>query len=130
MPPTDLLEIDKKGRLTTGLFAKCAMSEKPNIQTRSLPSNPTEIADNINRAFQSSDIDAICRAIGEATRLYNISDMSKKAGIKRESIYRSFGGHQHPNLTTVVSVLDTMGFRLKVMPRRRKRVGLARERQR
>ena len=84
------------------------MSEKPNIQTRSLPSNPTEIADNINRAFQSSDIDAICRAIGEATRLYNISDMSKKAGIKRESIYRSFGGQQHPNLTTVVSVLDAI----------------------
>ena len=106
------------------------MSEKPDLPTRSLPSNRAEIADNINRAFQLSDIDAICRAIGEATRLYNISDMSKKAGIKRESIYRSFGGQQHPNLTTVLSVLDAMGFRLKVTPRRGKRLGLARERQR
>jgi probable addiction module antidote protein len=44
----------------------------------------------MNRAFETSDVAAICNAIGDATRLHNISDIAKKAGIERPSIYRAF----------------------------------------
>jgi probable addiction module antidote protein len=82
----------------------------------------------INKAFKSSDIVAICHAIGDATRLHNISDIAKKAGIERPSIYRAFSGQQFPNFSTVLSVLDAMGFQLRVTPRRGQRARLARAR--
>jgi probable addiction module antidote protein len=87
-----------------------------------------EIAHRINRALEASDVIAACQAIGDATRLYNISDIAKRAGVERPSIYRSFGGRRTPNLTTLLSVLDAMGFQLKVAQRRGKRVNSAKPR--
>jgi probable addiction module antidote protein len=100
-------------------------SDRPSIDTLS---SHGEIAVHINKAFRSSDIVAICQAIGDAIRLHNISNISKKAGIGRSSIYRAFGGRQSPNLSTVLSVLDAMGFQLKVAQRRGERARLARAR--
>jgi probable addiction module antidote protein len=102
------------------------MSEKPDRQSSLL--SRSDIADHINKAFKSSDIVAICKAIGDATRLHNISDIAKIAKIERPSVYRAFAGRQFPNLSTVLRVLDAMGFELKVAPRRGKRARLAKAR--
>ena len=86
-----------------------------------------EVTDRINRAFETSDIDAIRHAIGAAIRLYNISDIAKVSGLERPTIYRAFEGDaKHPNFTTVLSVLDAMGFQLHVTVRRDARARLAR----
>jgi probable addiction module antidote protein len=91
------------------------MSEKPVRLPVESQSNRREVADCINRAFETLDIAEICQAIGAATRLHNISDIAHKSGIERQSVYRAFtGGPQHPNFKTVLSVLDAMGFRLHV----------------
>jgi probable addiction module antidote protein len=76
-------------------------------------------ADCINQALEKSDIAEICHAIGAATHLHNMSDIAKKSGIERPSLYRAFScGPTGPNFKTVLSVLDAMGFRLKVTMRR------------
>ena len=56
--------------------------------------------------------------IGVVTHRHNISDIAKKAGIERSSLYRAFAGSpKHPNFKTVLSVLDAMGFQLHVTAR-------------
>jgi len=76
-------------------------------------------ADCINQALEKSDMAGICHAIGAATHLHNMSDIAKKSGIERPSLYRAFScGPTGPNFKTVLSVLDAMGFRLKVTVRR------------
>src|SRR6478735_2739922 len=76
-------------------------------------------ADCINRALEKSDVAEICHAIAAATRLYNISDLAQKSGLARPSIHRAFASDQQkPNFTTVLSVLDAMGLRLRVTVRR------------
>ena len=80
-------------------------------------------ADCINQALEKSDTAEICHAIAAATRLYNISDLAQKSGLARPSIYRAFAGDpKKPNFTTVLNVLDAMGFRLHVTVRRVARV--------
>jgi probable addiction module antidote protein len=82
-------------------------------------SRPHESADYLNHAFETSDIAEICKAIGVVAHRHNISDIAKKAGIKRSSLYRAFAGSPtHPNFKTVLSVLDAMGFQLHVTARR------------
>jgi|SRR5450631_1783310 probable addiction module antidote protein len=91
------------------------MSEKSVKLSIRPQSSRQEIADYINHAFEASDIVEICEAIGVVTHLHNISDIAKKSGIERGSVYRAFaGGPKHPNFKTVLSVLDAMGFRLQV----------------
>jgi probable addiction module antidote protein len=81
-------------------------------------------ADCINQALETSDIAEICHAIGAATHLHNMSDIARKSGIERASLYRAFsGGPTGPNFKTVLSVLDAMGFRLKVTVRRTRKAG-------
>jgi probable addiction module antidote protein len=91
------------------------MSNKPERPNADLSENNE---DRINTALQSSDVIAICKAIGDALRQHNISDIAKRAGLSRTSIYRAFGRQQSPNLSTVLRILDAMGLQLKVTQRR------------
>ena len=92
-------------------------SVRPATRPQSSPRQAA--ADLINQAFKKSDFAEICHAIGAATRLYNISDLAQKSGLARPSIHRAFAGDpKKPNFTTVLNVLDAMGFRLHVTVRR------------
>ena len=95
------------------------MSEKSVRPANRPQSNQRQAAaDCINRALAKSDIAEICHAIGAATRLYNISDLAQKSGLARPSLHRAFAGDpKKPNFTTVLNVLDAMGFRLHVTVR-------------
>jgi probable addiction module antidote protein len=73
----------------------------------------------LNAAFQSDDVDRICQSIGAAAKSHNITEIAKKSGLNRPTMYRAFaGGGAYPNLTTVVGVLAAMGLRLKVEPKK------------
>jgi hypothetical protein len=48
------------------------MSDKPLDPPILRQSSRREVADYMNRAFETSDIVAICNAVGDATRLHNI----------------------------------------------------------
>ena len=104
------------------------MSEK-FVETPIEPhSSHPDMADRINRAFATSDITAICHAIGDATRLHNISELARDAEIDRANIYRAFAGENLPNFSTVLRILDAMGFQLRVTQRRGNRAKQARKR--
>src|SRR6266478_2470607 len=94
------------------------MSEKSVRPLIEPQSSRRAMAHRINRAFATSDITAICQAIGDATRLHNISELARDAEIERTSVHRAFASEKLPNFSTVLRVLDGMGFRPKVTQRR------------
>jgi probable addiction module antidote protein len=105
------------------------MSKKSvRLADRRPQSSPRQAAaDCLNQALEKPDIVEICHAIGAAIRLYNISDLAQKSGLARPSLHRAFAGDpRKPNLTTVLNVLDAMGFRLHVTVRRGARARAAR----
>jgi probable addiction module antidote protein len=88
------------------------MSGKSVTSATRLHSNQRQAAaDCINQALEKLDSAEICHAIAAATHLYNISDLARKSGLARPSIHRAFAGDPtKPNFTTVLNVLDAMGF--------------------
>lgn len=58
------------------------------------------------------------RAIAEAYG--GLGAVAAKAGISRESLYRSLSPKGNPTLKTLVAVLNTMGLRLSVVPQPKK----------
>jgi DNA-binding phage protein len=57
----------------------------------------TPVMSRINAALDTSDISSICEAIGRAVMLHNVSEIARKAGLERTSLYRAFE-NSHPNL--------------------------------
>jgi probable addiction module antidote protein len=55
------------------------------------------------------------RALAEAYG--GLGAVAAKAGISRESLYRSLSPKGNPTLKTLVAVLNTLGLRLSVVPR-------------
>lgn len=89
------------------------MNEQP-------PPSPSDVAALLNQAFESGDVEQICLAIGSALKAHNISDVARKSGLQRPTIYRAFAGKGAcPNLTTVIAVLSAIGLKLKVTAERR-----------
>jgi probable addiction module antidote protein len=54
------------------------------------------------------------RALAEANG--GLGAVAAKAGISRESLYRSLSPKGNPTLKTLIAVLNTMGLRLSVVP--------------
>ena len=65
------------------------MSNKPERPSVDLSET---VEGRINKALQSLEMIAICEAIRDALRRHNVSDIAKRAGMERTSIYRAFGG--------------------------------------
>lgn len=59
------------------------------------------------------------RALAEAYG--GLGAVAAKAGISRESLYRSLSPKGNPTLKTLITVLNTMGLRLSVVPQPKKR---------
>jgi probable addiction module antidote protein len=80
-------------------------------------SSRDEMAAHISNALATSDIARISRAIRDVMVLHPMTDIAKKSGVERTSLYRAFQGKQYPHFTTVLGVLDAMGLQLKVTVR-------------
>ena len=82
------------------------------------PIIPSQLADELNRAFDSAEPRTICREIGKALADFNVSEIAKETGLQRTSIYRAFSSDRLPNFSTVLAVLTAMGLKLHVVPKR------------
>ena len=73
---------------------------------------PETIAEFLNEAFETGDSAYITKAIGIAARVKGMTNVSREAGLSRESLYRSLNGESKPEFGTIVQVLDALGVQL------------------
>jgi len=74
------------------------------------------ITQYLNDAFETSDVDVITKAIGDMLRAQGMSRISKMVGLRREGLYRSFGGQTGPGFDTVMKVLRALNIRIVAQP--------------
>jgi probable addiction module antidote protein len=70
------------------------------------------IAEYLNGAFKTGDTSLITKAIGDMMRAQGMSRISKKVGLRREGLYRSFRGDMGPGFDTVIKVLLALNIQL------------------
>jgi len=79
--------------------------------------SPEKIAKYLSEAFETADASCITRAIGDAARAQGMTELAKKAGFSRESLYRALRGEINPGFETIVRVLTAMDIRLSAKRR-------------
>ena len=63
-------------------------------------------------AAEENDPALMTHALGVIARARNISELSRKAEISREGLYKAFSGEGNPSFATVVKVASALGFQV------------------
>jgi probable addiction module antidote protein len=67
------------------------------------------------------DAAGIARALGDIARAKGMSQVAKRSGLSRESLYRSLSPHGNPSLATVLKVAKALGLQLHAQPKAKER---------
>jgi probable addiction module antidote protein len=83
-----------------------------------------DLADHINTkedvegileaALEENDPALLVAVIGDIARSKGMAQIAKDLNLARESLYRSLSHDGNPSFSTVVNVLDNLGFQLSV----------------
>ena len=68
----------------------------------------------LEAALEENDTSLLLAVIGDIARSKGMSQIAKELNLARESLYRSLSQDGNPSFTTIVKVLDNMGFQLSV----------------
>src|ERR1700722_19271608 len=68
----------------------------------------------MEEALSSQDPAFITQALGTIARARGMSQIAKKSGISRESLYKALSAEGNPEFSTVIRVMQALGLRFSV----------------
>ena len=68
----------------------------------------------IELAMQENDPEFLFKAIGDIARSKGMAQIARELNLDRSSLYKSLSPSGNPSFTTIVKVLDNLGFQLSV----------------
>jgi probable addiction module antidote protein len=87
--------------------------------TRTLPydsaeflKDPEAIQHYMDEAFATGDSSFIAHALGTVARAKSMTEIARKTGLSRESLYRALSADGHPELATIMKVLKALDLQL------------------
>jgi probable addiction module antidote protein len=75
---------------------------------------PEAIEFFLNDAFETGDPAYISNALGVVVRVKGMTNVAGDTGLAREQLYKSLSENGNPTLKTIVRLVDSWGFGLKV----------------
>lgn len=70
----------------------------------------------IATALETGDADFVRDALGLVARARGMSEIAKKAGLNRESLYKALGEAGNPEFGTVMRIVRALGLTLSAQP--------------
>ena len=83
------------------------MSE--NINTKE------EVIAYLQGAIEENDIETLLEVIGAIARSKGMVMIAKELGLSRESLYKSLSSGGNPSFSTILKVLDLLGYKMQIM---------------
>ncbi len=74
------------------------------------------VAAYITEALETGDPAFVADALGVIARSQGMTEVARRAGVSRESLYRSLSTEGNPELATVMHVLRALGLQLSAVP--------------
>src|ERR1700680_1208181 len=84
--------------------------------------DPKAVAEYLNVALSTEDPFLITRAIGTMVRAQGMTRFSRKAGMRRDSLYRTFTGEVSPAFDTIMKLLIALDIQLIAKPAARQAI--------
>jgi len=71
----------------------------------------------LEAAFEEGDPSLIAMALGDIARAKGMTEVARRAGLGRESLYKALSPNGNPELATVMKVMEALGLRLHAKAR-------------
>jgi probable addiction module antidote protein len=97
----------KKPKLTK--FAKLTKFDMANYLT-----TEKEITEYLKAAIEDNDPEFLPIALGTVARARGVTQVAKKAGVSRASLYKSLAAGSRPEFATISKVIEALGFKLQI----------------
>src|SRR6478609_6664763 len=78
--------------------------------------NPAAIATYLSDNFEENEILKAKTALSLVTRAHNVQILARDAGLRRDTLYRTFGGRIDPQLSRVLRLLEALNVKARVTP--------------
>ncbi len=73
-----------------------------------------DVIEHLNAAFAENDIQLILAVLGDLAKSEGMAEVARKAGVGRESLYKSLNPKGNPSFATIAKILDTLGLQIQV----------------
>ena len=75
---------------------------------------PQDMAAYLEACMEVADGDAafIAKALGDIARCKGMTEVARRTGLSRESLYKALSGERSPSFDTVLKVLTALGLEL------------------
>jgi probable addiction module antidote protein len=71
----------------------------------------------LDAVMEEGDLPLLYKALGDVARSHGMTDIAKRTGMSRESLYKALSEKGNPSLATIAGVLEAMGLRLSIAQR-------------
>ncbi len=75
---------------------------------------PEAIEFFLNDAFETGNPSYIAKALGVVARAKGMTGVANDTGLSREQLYKSLSEQGNPTLKTIIKIMQSWGFGLKV----------------
>ena len=82
-----------------------------------------DMAAYLEAALEANDPSLIAAALGDIARAKGMSQISKKTGLGRESLYKALSPEGNPEFSTILKVINALGLQLRAVSGKLKPVG-------
>ena len=69
----------------------------------------------LQEVVETGDTSDFIHALGIAARAKGMTQVAKKAGVTRASLYKSLSEDGHPQFETVNKVIDALGYKIAIV---------------
>lgn len=85
--------------------------------------NPSNVLHYLNVSLSDEDPDLFLMALKKVskTQLGGMTALAEETNLSRESLYRTLSLNGNPRFSTLLAILDALGFQLAIQPKKRKR---------
>jgi probable addiction module antidote protein len=73
-----------------------------------------EVIAYLEAALEENDMELLLSTLGDIARSKGMTQIANDLNLSRESLYRSLSPDGNPSFSTVMKVLDTLGFQLSL----------------
>lgn len=75
---------------------------------------PEAVVGYLEAVFEEDDPEAITEALGVVARSKGMTEIARRAGVGRQSLYKALSPEGRPEFATVLSVIRALGLKLTV----------------
>lgn len=77
-------------------------------------SSPDEVRDFLQEVLDTGDESDFIHALSTAAKVMGMTEVARKAGVTRASLYKSLSENGNPGFATICKVTKALGFKLAI----------------